>query len=300
MRHSAPLFILGFIRLYSVKGLDYAEHVTEYGVHWNFFFTLALLPPFTEVSDTITRRLSISYEVLAITLAATYEILLNNTRLLSYILISPRGPDLLSKNREGVFSFVGYLAIFLAGRGAGLPLVQFNIDRISTKPNPKLRPSASPAETTHRERYFVLKNLLLGSLVYVALYLFSTSLYTFNLTISRRVANLPYVLWVVAFNTAQIFLFGAVENWGPEFLYVSSSAEEKDKLRHATSRILRVFNNNGLVVFLVANLLTGLVNLSLNTLDMPPAGAMGVLVGYAILVTGVAMGLDSWGIKIKL
>ena len=42
-KSSLPLLVLGFARLASVKSLDYQEHVSEYGVHWNFFFTLSIL-----------------------------------------------------------------------------------------------------------------------------------------------------------------------------------------------------------------------------------------------------------------
>lgn len=40
---SVPLIALGMLRLVSVKASNYHEHVTEYGAHWNFFFTIAVV-----------------------------------------------------------------------------------------------------------------------------------------------------------------------------------------------------------------------------------------------------------------
>ena len=295
-RHSIPLIVLGVIRLISVKGLDYAEHVTEYGVHWNFFFTLALLPPFVELADTLIKGLhrsqAASYGLLALVIAIGYELVLNNTRLLSYILISPRGPDLLSKNREGVFSFIGYLVIFLAGRGTGSIVVGLRDTQILKAPK-----HFDDHALTARERLHVLWRVATDAVIPIALYWMSTSVYTFNLTVSRRLANLPYVLWIVAFNQIQIVLFGIAEAYGPNFSYETA---DEDNLKNASSRIMQVFNKNGLIIFLVANLLTGLVNLSTNTLDMSSIGAMCILIAYAAIVTAVAMGMDYYGISIKL
>lgn len=112
---------------------------------------------------------------------------------------------------------------------------------------------------------------------------------------------MPYVLWVVAFNAAQLFLFCLIETVLFPAVHRRSGKEgEAERVSFATSPIMAAFNKNGLAIFLVANLLTGVVNLSVHTLDASTTQAMAILVGYAAVITGVALGLDKANIKLTL
>lgn len=79
LRKTFPLLILGIVRVVLVKSTDYPvrnetpcfsklssnassqEHISEYGVHWNFFLTMALLPAFQVIMHPIIRRMPISW-----------------------------------------------------------------------------------------------------------------------------------------------------------------------------------------------------------------------------------------------
>jgi phosphatidylinositol glycan class W len=308
-RHALPLIVLGFVRLWSVKGLDYAEHVSEYGVHWNFFFTMGFVPPFVAVFQSFFQFIP-SYEVLAVLLGAGYKVVLNYTALTRFILLSGRG-NLLEKNREGIFSFFGYLAIFLAGQGLGMVVLPRGGG--STSSSSKDGKGKTKAKNGWEARKTLLLKLVAWSVGWSSLFMGSIHWrYGLNLDVSRRLANLPYILWIAAFNTTQITAFCLVETvffpavYRRETTTTSSTSSkttkerEEEAYRDATSPVLEAYNRNGLFIFLIANLLTGLVNLTVPTLDVSDAQAMGVLVGYAAVVTGVAVGLDLWDISIKL
>lgn len=287
LRHSLPLLALGLVRLLSVKGLDYAEHVTEYGVHWNFFFTLGFLPPFVALFQSALKVVP-SYAGLAILLGVLYQVVLESTPLKAYVLAGPR-TNLLSMNREGISSFWGYLAIFLAGQDTGM----FVLPR-------SLGPRGAAA--TGSRRTTLLLTMAVWSLVWIALYFFCTD-YTYGagLTVSRRLANLPYMLWVVAFNSTLVLAFCLVDTvFFPAFYAARDAAAEKEAYGTATSRVLRAYNRNGLPVFLLANLLTGLVNMTVPTLHVGRVTTMAILVGYMAALTAVAVELDTYDITIRL
>jgi len=287
MRHALPLLVLGVVRLISVKGLDYSEHVSEYGVHWNFFFTLGFLPPFVALLQSAFALVP-SYAVLAFALAGAYELALDKTRLSAFILTAAR-TDLFSKNREGIFSFFGYLAIFLAGQSLG------------TIALPRQQSLAKKVSAATRFQQSTLGKLVITALLWTVLFHFSVSYYGLRLGVSRRLANLPYVLWVCSFNSYQISICCAVESvLFPNLHKATTKQGERQRCKDATSTVLHAINRNGLVVFLLANLLTGLVNMTMPTLHMGIMETMAVLVCYMAALAGVAVALDRWDISIKL
>ena len=63
---------------------------------------------------------------------------------------------------------------------------------------------------------------------------------------------------------------------------------------------MHAFNRNGLFIFILANLLTGLVNMTVSNLEAGRGAAMSILLGYMTALTTVAVGFDARGISIKL
>lgn len=327
MRHSLPLLVLGFIRLWSVKSLDYAEHVSEYGVHWNFFFTLALLSPAIALLQPVLRWMP-SYNIFAFALAIGYELILFCVPDMKvYIILSERKPgDWLSQNREGVFSFIGYLAIFIAGMGVGLNILPRDPD--PKKPAKKEldsmdedaewlasvlgaaeneaepKPAAPPIEMPKMKPEWpksTLPRLAAWTFLWFVFSTWAMWRYGPRLFVSRRMANLAYVCWVCCFNCAQLLLFCLIEKlMFPKIHEAKTKAVERQRIDEATSRVMRAYNRNGLAIFLLANLLTGLVNMTLPTLHMGDVQAMTVLVSYMAVLTSVALALDHYNISIKL
>jgi phosphatidylinositol glycan class W len=307
-RQALPLVVLGMVRLVSVKNLDYAEHVSEYGVHWNFFFTMAVVPLALAIVQPVINLIpGPAYAIAALMLSAGYEVALESTGLKAWALTAPRS-DILAQNKEGIVSSLGYVAIFLLGMSTGtvaLPrdyeqggLVARLLDFVGVK----AKKNASHSQNADVLRYRLIARLALASAFFWALLAMHSTPSLFprmSVPVSRRLANFPYVLWIAAFNTAQITLYCLVETaFFPEVRRAKTAEAEKLEASRATSKALDDFNAGGLAVFLVANLGTGLVNMSLNTLGMSAYRAMAVLLAYMGVLTLSAKYLR--GIKLKL
>ncbi|CAM6087037.1 unnamed protein product [Calypogeia fissa] len=177
LRNTCPLLVLGFSRLLLTKGVDYQEHVAEYGVHWNFFFHSCS-------SSTLD-------------LFSPYSCLL----LWSPGSDTPWRPNLISLNKEGIFSILGYWSIYLISVQLGHYLIVpperrlHQNDDTSTKTQRKGRRTGTVSSSLAIDVWvldaFLWFLAILGD-VYIE-------------RISRRMCNLPYVIFVFAMNLEMCF-----------------------------------------------------------------------------------------------
>ncbi|EIN14635.1 hypothetical protein PUNSTDRAFT_49357 [Punctularia strigosozonata HHB-11173 SS5] len=375
-RKVLPILALGLIRVVLVKGVDYPEHVSEYGVHWNFFVTLAVLPVVQTALDPLIARFSITS--LGVLVATAHQTTLSYLGGSHYILEAPR-IGIISANKEGILSLPGYLSIHLLGLSLGTILLPPDPNflrklrrRNQASNDGKLKASSSDSEdddekvvskaaATEREPGKTAIELCSYAIVWWTL-LGLCQWTSVGGGVSRRMANLPYILWVAAYNTTFILGYFALDMWffSPPSLsklqsrsrpsrgslqgqgyettspvrrsvtpepqawaststYASAGkssssrrpAYARDDSRYARLEIpptptvpvwdqsenseevrapalLDAINRNGLMIFLLANLATGLVNLTMPTMYMSDGPAMTVLVGYSLALSAAA------------
>jgi phosphatidylinositol glycan class W len=246
-----PLLVMGTLRFVANKGLDYQEHMSEYGIHWNFFLTLAVVTPLASLCLTMMQS---SLWILPLVLMGCYQSLLSNG-LQEYIETAPRQCsssniplcDVFAANREGILGCIGYIALYLASHYIGCVCL-WN------------------ATNDSKQR----RNLLFGTTA--LLWVLHAALSSI-IPVSRRSTNITFCVWTLAHNVLLLSLLDAATT--------------------STPPIMDAMNRQGLLVFIVANLLTGLVNISFNTLQAGDATALGILLLYLSAVSGFALLLDS-------
>ncbi|KAJ3996219.1 GWT1-domain-containing protein [Lentinula boryana] len=309
MRKSLPIILLGIVRVLLVKGTEYPEHVSEYGVHWNFFITLALVPIMEVLLHPMMIRVSVT--AIGIVVAIIQQLLLSKYSL--YVLNAPR-VDLISANKEGIVSLPGYFAIHLLGLTTGLLLLPPSpsyFRRIQRS----LR-NHSLNDTELAQRYGVRQNDKTATelsgysiLWWVLMGLCSLFKLDGGNGVSRRMVNISYIFWICAYNVSFILAYLVLDM---VFFPSPSTTRKSKKQLDGTSissspaaspaaiphPLLDAVNKNGLVVFLVANVGTGLINLTIPTMYTSDLWAMIILCGYSYAICIMAWVLR--GVRLRL
>ncbi|XP_076957869.1 uncharacterized protein At4g17910-like [Bidens hawaiensis] len=253
---TSPLLFLGFARLVSTTGVDYQVHVGEYGVHWNFFFTLAVVAVLTSIINISPKYCALVGSLVLI----GYQVCLMNG-LNSYLLSAERGMDIISQNKEGIYSIFGYWGLHLIGVWLG--------NNVLFGKNANLRTNRRARKQTWiLAIFFWCLTLILDRFVEQP---------------SRRMCNATYVALVLATN---LQMLGVI---------VLSDYIPGGKL----SILEQAINRNLLAFFIVANLLTGLVNLSVDTLSVSSLTALTILIAYGFVICAAAAFADYNSIKLK-
>lgn len=127
-----PLAALGVSRLVVIKGLGYQEHVSEYGVHWNFFATLFFMRLVVVPVDGLCPvRLR---SCLALAALGVYQWFLVKRGLSHFIVYAPRD-TLFAMNREGVLGLVGFVSIYYIAEELGSQIQTHRLKLVKVSPD---------------------------------------------------------------------------------------------------------------------------------------------------------------------
>ncbi|KAJ1374286.1 GWT1 [Parelaphostrongylus tenuis] len=253
--------LIGSARTVLLTVMNYPQHVTEYGVHWNFFYTLAVIKV---VSNLLPRKFPLLW-------AFTFGIL-QQTMLTSgyeeWILNGENMREtLFAANAEGICSLMGYITIFY---------ISDAIAKFVSKTGIRVK---SWIECCWR------------------LYVFALIFYIMQLGAewtlgqpSRRVANISYVFSQMSFFTFTLACFLCVQvlsiiAWAANVPHFCIDENPWYGVQPCLSTSI---NKSGLLFFLLANIFTGVLNLIIDTHNTDDITAMCILIGYLFCLCLIA------------
>ncbi|KDD74646.1 hypothetical protein H632_c1160p0 [Helicosporidium sp. ATCC 50920] len=258
-KRAGVLLALGLSRTVLTWAIGYQQHVGEYGVHWNFFVTLAAV----HLCSLPVRSMGTwMVGMVGAALLGVHDYCLRHRSWELWALAEGRGEGIVEANKEGLASLLGYCAIHVLSHWAAR--------LVSGK---RAGGGKAPATTDALPRLAALT-----AAAWAACVLLRGDAGTE--TISRRSCNAAYVLVVMLLNLQAWLGFAAALalSW-----------------RHAQRipTLLREWDAGSLSLFLVANLATGAVNTSLDTLHASAARARTVLLLYVLFLCAVAAALHA-------
>lgn len=256
---SIPLIALGGLRLLLVRWFEYREITEEYGTHLNFFAVLAAVKLIScFVYCVIGRRIKLNY--VGIALIVVYQLFLNYYAN-EHIIANKSRDTFFMANKEGMLSIIG-----LTGYHLVYTRLQLIIDDAS-KTN---------------KRYGITQTL--KALVRLALpaIVGLIVMHNFVQPSSRKISNAAYVCWSALM---VIFLLGCevASNTG-----IAALQRRYHNVDDFGSKIYAAFSQNAMPLFLLANVMTGFINFTLDTNNMSTLPGMATIVGYLVVLSIIA------------
>ena len=246
---------------------------------------------------------SIQIPLFCFLVMGVYQYCLTFGNLTDYIIHAPRGTSFFASNREGILSLCGYTPLYLLAEWfSGRYFFTHSSNRntnILTSASHTMKKDCDPTlvKTQNEEEYqqncTILQVLLVASgICGVGWYLSAVLLQP----TSRRLTNMSFVFMILCLAPLMLAALLVTDMLGRHFTLLQGDrllADQKrkggDVLQKLPSTTMELMSKHQLVVFMIANVLTGAINMSMQTLYIPDHFASMIICGYMIVVV-----LSSW------
>ncbi|XP_063993879.1 uncharacterized protein LOC135171326 [Diachasmimorpha longicaudata] len=309
IREVTPLLILGISRFIAVEFIGYQKHVSEYGVHWNFFITLAFVRIFTSTISIATTPKFVG--LAGFWIIVMHEYALNTNGLKHWVLGDALRTDFVSANREGLISIPGYVGLYLIGIALGKIIHEaFGGDKKRCHLT-KFKMSGIQLVSNKFQLTLITKMMIIAGLCWII-----TAYCGSTWGVSRRLANAGYCFWIVTLSTALLggLMMADVQmNINVQIMRSLRKSRRNDNQRirsgdgegdgefvRITPEIFDAVNYNGLGFFLGANLMTGGINMIMWTLYVDIPEAVQVIIGYMGVLIMISVVLYRRKIQLKV